>query len=225
MFPCEICEIFKNAFFNRIPLVTASVVSISNAQLHIGLRESLKPCLNFWSRRWLKLSWNDLLYTLSMIKGDTHMTSTLRVGGWIRQKWDVIRRSGESGYRKCSIHPIFFLLLLKKIGLAPWSCWVKQYITDNKSFYWLWCQWSHSLMIPLHCLRAKSSYRTRDQFEFDVTWFCFCFDFVCSHTRCSYYSIVCWRGWEEGAVHLTLDVQGQEGGKILDVVGLRGGRS
>ena len=132
MFPCEICENFKNAFFNRIPLVTASVVSISNAQLHIGLRESLKSCLNFWSRRWLKLSWNDLLYTLSMIKGDTHVTSTLRVGGWVRQKWDVIRRSGKRGCRKCSIHPIFFLLLLKKIGLAPWS----DIMLNQAIYYW-----------------------------------------------------------------------------------------
>ena len=33
-------------------------------------------------------------------------------------------------------------------------------------------------MIPLHCLWAKSNNRTRGQFKCDVTWFCFCFDFV-----------------------------------------------
>ena len=33
-------------------------------------------------------------------------------------------------------------------------------------------------MKPLHCLWAKSSNRTRAQFECDVTWFCFYFDFV-----------------------------------------------
>ena len=44
-------------------------------------------------------------------------------------------------------------------------------------------QWSYPLMIPLHCLRAKSNIRTRGQFECDVTWFWFCFDFGRSHAR------------------------------------------
>ena len=45
-------------------------------------------------------------------------------------------------------------------------------------------QWSHPLMIPLHCLWAKSNNKTRDQFECDVSWFRFCFDFVRSHAGC-----------------------------------------
>ena len=52
-------------------------------------------------------------------------------------------------------------------------------------------QKSHPLMIPLHCLWAISSNRTRGQFECDVTWFCFCFDFVRSHARYGCCSIVC----------------------------------
>ena len=59
-------------------------------------------------------------------------------------------------------------------------------------------EWSHHLMILLHCLCAKSNNRTCDQFECDVTWFCFCFDFIRSHARCGCYSIVCWRGLGEG---------------------------
>ena len=53
-------------------------------------------------------------------------------------------------------------------------------------------QWSHLLMIPLHCLWAKSSNKTRSQFECDVALFlvCFCFDFVHSHARCGCCSIV-----------------------------------
>ena len=47
-------------------------------------------------------------------------------------------------------------------------------------------------MIILHCLWAKSNNRTRCQFEFDVTWFCFCFDFVRLHVRGNC-SIVCLR--------------------------------
>ena len=39
-------------------------------------------------------------------------------------------------------------------------------------------QWSHPLMIPLHCLWAKSSNRTSGQFECDVTFFCFAFFFL-----------------------------------------------
>ena len=54
-------------------------------------------------------------------------------------------------------------------------------------------QWSHPLMMPLRCLCAKSSNRTRGQFEHDVTWFCFCFDFVHSLAWCCCCSIVCWR--------------------------------
>ena len=71
-------------------------------------------------------------------------------------------------------------------------------------------------MIPLHCLWAKSNNRTRGHFECDVTWFCFYFDFVRSHARCDCCSIVC---WIDRGVRLKLDVQGQGGGKFLDVDG------
>ena len=79
-------------------------------------------------------------------------------------------------------------------------------------------QWSHPLMIPLRCLWAKSNSRMHGQFECNMTWFCFCFDFVCSHTRCGCCSIVCWRGWvRRRGVRLNLDVQCEGGGKVLDV--------
>ena len=52
-------------------------------------------------------------------------------------------------------------------------------------------QWSHPWMIQLHCLWAKWKNRTLGQFECDLTWFHFCFDFVPSHTRCGFPSIVC----------------------------------
>ena len=54
-------------------------------------------------------------------------------------------------------------------------------------------QWGHPLMIPLHCLWAKSNNTTRGQFECDMTSFCFCFDFVCSDTWCGCCSVVCLR--------------------------------
>ena len=34
-------------------------------------------------------------------------------------------------------------------------------------------QWSYPLMIPMHCLWAKSINRTRGQFEYDVVGFVF----------------------------------------------------
>ena len=69
-------------------------------------------------------------------------------------------------------------------------------------------QWSHPFMIPLYCLWAKWNNRTRSQFECDVAWFCFYFDFVRSHAQCGCCSIVCWRGWR-GEVRLKFDAQGQ----------------
>ena len=106
-------------------------------------------------------------------------------------------------------------------------------------------------MIELHCLWAKSNNRTRGQFECHVTWFCFCFDFDCSHAQCGCCSIIClryqvvqikqvdskmstklglcfllidWLSFRErgGEARLKLDVQGQEGERILDVDGQRG---
>ena len=53
--------------------------------------------------------------------------------------------------------------------------------------------YNHPLVILLHCLWAKSNSRTRGQFECDLIWFCFCFDFVRSHRRCDCCSIVCLR--------------------------------
>ena len=80
-------------------------------------------------------------------------------------------------------------------------------------------QRSHPLMIPLQCLRTKSNNRKRGQFECEVAWFCFCFDFVWSNARCGCYSIVCWRGWGFfwGGDLEKLDAQDQGGRNILDV--------
>ena len=49
-------------------------------------------------------------------------------------------------------------------------------------------QLSHPLMIPLHCLWAKSNIRTCGQFEYNATFFfcffcLFLFNFVHSHAR------------------------------------------
>ena len=56
-------------------------------------------------------------------------------------------------------------------------------------------QWSHTLMIPLHRLWTKSNNRTCGQFEYDMTWFCLCFLFICSYARFGCCSIVCLKEW------------------------------
>ena len=53
-------------------------------------------------------------------------------------------------------------------------------------------------MMPLHCLWAKLNDGTRGQFEYDLTWFRFYFDFVRPHAQCGCCYIVCWRGWGGG---------------------------
>ena len=94
------------------------------------------------------------------------------------QKWDVIGSRG-SGVSKCSGRPIFIFFFIKE----NWICAMNRHHTepnnniDNKSSFWLDVrQWSHPLMIPLHCLWANSSNSMRGQFECNVLvflfWFC-----------------------------------------------------
>ena len=100
------------------------------------------------------------------------------------------------GIREYSGRPIFFFLK------ENWICEVTRHhaepninilLTRNLSFDSEVRQWRHPLMIPLHCLWTESNNRARGQFGCDVTWFCFCFDFVRSHARFSCCSIVCLR--------------------------------
>ena len=144
------------------------------------------------------------------------------------QKWDVI---GHRGWGLTSVLAV--QSLLKKIGFAPWPDIILSQTLYSEIRNLLDSdvrQCSHSLIISLHYLQAKSNNRTCDQFECDVNWFCFCFDFVRSLARCGCCSIVYWRvcgcvgagGREGGLVRLKLDVQGQGGGEILDVDGQGG---
>ena len=88
------------------------------------------------------------------------------VGGW--------------GVSECSGRPVF-ILFIKKEGLVPWPD-----IMLSQTLI----KWSHPLMIPLHCLWAKSNNKPR--VILNVTWlgFYFCFDFFRLHARCRCCSIV-----------------------------------
>ena len=113
------------------------------------------------------------IYILSHV---THCVKIIYDKGWytfdvhfegdlgLRQKWDVIghRRVGGSA---CSGRRIFIFLIKEN-----WICAMTRnpakpniiiLLTRNFPFdsdVWLW---SHPLMIPLHCLRAKSNNGTR----------------------------------------------------------------
>ena len=128
---------------------------------------------------------------LAEIGSDTHNTSTLRVRGrkGVRKKWDVIARRGWRGGggegSKCSGRPIFIFFIKEN-----WICAMTRHhannvlLARNLPFDSDVRQWSHLLMISLHCLWANSNNRTRAQFECDVLYFGFCFVFVwfCSFT-------------------------------------------
>ena len=128
-----------------------------------------------------------------LLRGNTHMTSTLRgVGRGVRQKWDVI---GRRVWRvsECFGRPIFNFFITEN-----WICAMTKpkhhiLLTRNLPFDSNVRQWSQPLMIPLHCLWAKSNNKPHGQFKCDVTWFRFCLDFVRSHIQCGCCSIVCLR--------------------------------
>ena len=86
------------------------------------------------------------------------------------------------GVSKCSGHSIFIFFIKEN-----WI-WVMTrhhadniLLTRNLHFDSDVRQWSHPLMILLHCLWANSNYRTRGQFECDMTLFLFWFrSFTCT---------------------------------------------
>ena len=129
-------------------------------------------------------------------RGDTNMMLILRGGWMVRQKLDVIGRMGVRG-SQCSGDPIFLYFFIKE----NWICGMTKHnaepninisLTRNLPFD------SH-VLISLECLWTKWNNRTRGQFEYGVTWFWFCFDFVRSHAR---YHL-------ERGLCLKLDVQSQ----------------
>ena len=103
---------------------------------------------------------------------------------------------GEWGLRKCSGRPIFIFFIKEN-----WICAMTRHCaepkntlsTKNLPFDSYFREWSHSLMILLHCLWARSINRMRGQFKYEVTWFLFCFNFVGSNARCGCRTIVCLR--------------------------------
>ena len=99
------------------------------------------------------------------------------VGCGVRQKWDVIGVREVRRGSECSGYQILIFFIKEN-----WICAMARHYaepninileTRNLLFYTDVRQWSHTLMIPLHCLCARSNNRTRGQFVCDVFWFWF----------------------------------------------------
>ena len=102
-------------------------------------------------------------------RSGTHMTSTLRWAWGLRQKWNVIGIRGVGRLASAVDVQSFFIK-------ENWICAmnrdhaepnISKLLTRNLSFDSDVRQWSHPLIIPLHCLWAKSSNITCGQFECD----------------------------------------------------------
>ena len=124
------------------------------------------------------------------------------LGGRNWSKNEMLSDVGAGEVSKCSGRPIFIFFIKENLICSMTRHNVVSNInillTRNIPIDFGVRHWSHSLMTPLHCLCAKSNNRKRGQFECDITWFCFCFDFVRLHGRCGCCSIVCLKGWGLG---------------------------
>ena len=128
-----------------------------------------------------------------LLWGDTHMASTLN-GVWEEAKmrcYQTYQGRGQQVFWKSN----FFFSVEKN-----WICTMTRHHTESNVNILSTRnlpvdsgvrQSSHTLIILLHSLWVKSNNKTRDQFECDVSWFCFCFNFVCLRAQCGCSSIVC----------------------------------
>ena len=116
------------------------------------------------------------------LRGDTHITSTLRGGGGgvggVKQKWDVIGRKWVGLASIFEVQSLFFLIKENSVYAMTRHHAepnINILLTSNFPFnlelinFSSVRQWSHALMIPLHCLWAKLNNGTGGQFECDVT--------------------------------------------------------
>ena len=94
----------------------------------------------------------------------------------VRQK-EMLSDLGGEGVSECYGRPIF-TFFIKEICVLTRHHASNILLARNLPFDSDVRQWSHPLMILLHCLWTKSNNRTRRQFECEVTLFFFVFVFV-----------------------------------------------
>ena len=124
-----------------------------------------------------------------LISGDTHMTSTLREAGRLRQKWDVIwQRRGFWTSNFC------FFIKENWIWAMTRHHANNILLTRNLPFDSDVRQWNHPKWY--HCIVCWLNWTTGRLVSLNVMWLYFLFflfDFVHSHARCRCCSIVCLR--------------------------------
>ena len=134
----------------------------------------------------------------------------------ILKGWGVIERRG---WGLANVFAVQSFFLLKKIGFATWP---EIMLSQTLIYHWqeiflLILVSDSEASFRYHCIVCGLNRTIERVISLNVTWIGFVF--VRSHARCGCCSIVCWR---EG-VRLKLNVHGQGGRKILDVVGQGGG--
>ena len=143
-------------------------------------------------------------------RSDTHMTYILTRLVWIRKNEMLSNVGGEqggaeTGVSKCSGCPIF-IIFIKENWIGTMTRHAESNINTLMTRNLIDSdirRWNHPLMLPMHCLWAKRNNRMRDQFEYDITWFCFfvlfwLLLFTCT-VRLLFHSCV-GEGWREGFV-------------------------
>ena len=85
------------------------------------------------------------------------------VGWWVRQKWDVIARSGVEDSSVLDVQYLVFYWRKLDLRHDQVSCWIIRYIIDKKSSYW----W-------LRVNKTISNYFNRLWFAWDVSASCAC---------------------------------------------------
>ena len=130
-----------------------------------------------WSDLFVSIDYDLILGTENFhefIRGDTHMTSTVRGGGrGIRQKWNLIRRRGWVA----SVLDVQFFLL-KKSGFASWP--------EIMLIQTVWYYWQEIFLLALvldseailewyHCFVCELNRTIECVVNLNVTWLGFVF--------------------------------------------------
>ena len=110
--------------------------------------------------------------TWPLLRGDTHITSILRWGRG-KGKNEMLSDVGVWGVSVCSRLPTFFFIKKNWIYTMTRHHANNVLLARNLPFDSDGRRWNNPLIIPLHCLLAKSNNRTSGQFEYDATLF-FC---------------------------------------------------
>ena len=138
-------------------------------------------------------STSDILFLviLKIVKGDAHMTSTLREVGFgvrVKAKNKMLLDIEKWGVSKCSGRPIV-TFLLKKIGFALWP---EIMLSQKLIYYWQEIFFltlaldSEAILWLYHCIVCEVNQTVERVINLNVTWLGFVFALILSaHIHCA----------------------------------------